>query len=94
MTHVDLHLLLRPLALPEVPQYRTDRASLESAAGLYEQAIAKGYDEATAERLSRVARLTGWDHKYDHPGQAGLGSARQGLSRRGLAGQGARTWPE
>lgn len=67
MTRMDLHLLLRPLALPVVPQYRTDAASLRNAARLYDQLRAKGYNEEDAGRLSSVGRLTGAVITYSQP---------------------------
>jgi len=64
MSRVRTHLLLRPLETPAPPKYRTDREALRNAARLYEQLLAKGYDEATADRLSSVGRLTGADVKF------------------------------
>lgn len=67
MSRVDLHLLLRPLALPVVPQYRTDAASLRNAGRLYAQLRAKGYSDETAARLASVGRLTGAVISYSEP---------------------------
>jgi hypothetical protein len=67
MTKVRTHLLLPPLETPPPDRYRTDTAALRNAAALYEQLIGKGYDEATADRLSSVGRLTGADVKFEQP---------------------------
>ena len=67
MSRVRTHLLLSPLVLPEVPQYRTDAASLRNAAALYSQLRAKGYSDEDADRLASVGRLTGAVIAYSEP---------------------------
>jgi hypothetical protein len=57
------HLLLPSVRLSDTE--RTDREALANEANLYDQLRAKGYSEADAERMARVARVT--DLRFDDP---------------------------